>query len=100
MKFKFLTYLSCIVFVSSRRLLSQEEETETSLTEAENCLVEAGNEVYQLRRAEKNFKFAFTVNDTIEFNVCETLKNNNKTAPTFAMRCGPSSCIALTNDDF
>jgi hypothetical protein len=26
------------------------------------------------------------------------LKDNNKTAPTFARRCGTSSCLALTND--
>jgi len=36
----------------------------------------------------------------LEFNTCETLKNNNKTVATFARRCGTSSCIALTNDVF
>ncbi len=69
-------------------------------SEPNSCLVELDNQVFQLKYSPKNFFFEFTPNDTLEFNTCETLKDNNKTVPTFARRCGTSSCIALTNDVF
>ena len=95
MKFKILSFLLAQTVIA--RFLQSSNSTVDDF-EPTVCLVELENQVYQLKYSTKNFFFSFTPNDTLEFNTCETLKDNNKTAPTFARRCGTSSCIALTND--
>lgn len=97
MKFKFLSFLLAQGVIA--RFLQASNSTVDD-SEPKICLVEVENQVYQLKSSPKNFFFSFTPNDTLEFNTCETLKDNNKTAPTFARRCGTSSCIALTNEVF